>query len=89
VALTPKTLEAEQLATEVSALTGETKAEAIRVALAERLARLRGNPGATRRARVLWLLQSEIWPSIPTAQRGQQLTAAQQDSILGYSRGGC
>ena len=50
----------ERLADEVARLAGETKTEAIRRALEERLARLVLQAGADREARLRELLKSEI-----------------------------
>jgi antitoxin VapB len=88
VALNLKNAEVERLAAEVARLTGESKTEAIRRALEERKRRLKGLSVAERRARVLRLLESRIWPSIPKAQRGRRLTRAEEDELLGYGPGG-
>ena len=65
-------------------LTGESKTEAIRRALEERQRRLKGPSVAERRRRVLHLLRSKVWPSIPKRQRGRRLTPDEEDAILGY-----
>ena len=88
VALNLKNPDVERLAAEVARLTGESKTEAIRRALDERRRRLRGPATAERRARVLRLLESKVWPSIPKNQLGRRLTREQEDEILGYGPGG-
>jgi hypothetical protein len=47
----------------VARLTGETKTEAIRRALEERRHRLKGPASAGRRARVIALLKTKVWPT--------------------------
>ena len=79
-----KNLEVERLATEVARLTGESKTEAIRRALEERRRRLKAPATADRRARVLRLLQSKVWPSVPKNVLGRRLTRQEEDAILGY-----
>jgi antitoxin VapB len=84
MALNLKSPEVERLAAEVARLTGESKTEAIRRALEERRQRLRGPSIARRRARVLALLRSRIWPTIAPEQRRRRLTREEEDEILGY-----
>jgi antitoxin VapB len=84
MALNLKNADVERLAAEVARLTGESKTEAIRRALEERRQRLKGQSTARRRARVLALLRSQVWPTIPAGQRGRRLTREEEDAILGY-----
>jgi antitoxin VapB len=72
----------------VARLTGETKTEAIRRALEERRRRLKGPQAAERKARLLRLLRTKIWPSIPKQQMGRRLSREEEDEILGYGPGG-
>jgi len=81
MALSVKDPEADRLAREVAARTGETLTTAVIVALRERLARLRGR---TRRRR----LRDEVGE---IAQRCAQLPTLDDrsaDEILGYDRRG-
>jgi antitoxin VapB len=89
MALNIKNEEAERLATEVARMTGESKTEAIRRALAERRQRLsyRVSPG-DREARALRFLEHEVWPRIPEDQMGRRLTREEEDEILGYGSSG-
>jgi len=89
VALNIKNEEAERLAAEVARMTGETKTEAIRRALAERRQRLayRLNPD-DREARALRFLEREVWPRIPDDQLGRRLSREEEDEILGYGPAG-
>lgn len=89
MALNIKNEEVERLAAEVARITGESKTEAIRRALAERRQRLayRVNPG-DRRTRALRFLEDEVWPRIPEDQLGRRLTRDEEDEILGFGPGG-
>lgn len=84
MALNLKNAEVERLAAEVARLTGESKTEAIRRALEERRNRLRVAEVAQRRERVLRLLRTKLWPSLPKQHRGRRLSREEEDAILGY-----
>jgi len=84
MALNLKNPDVERLAAEVARLTGESKTEAIRRALEERRRRLKMPETADRRAKVLRLLQSRIWPTLPKKALGRRLTREDEDAILGY-----
>lgn len=89
MALTIKNAEVERLATEVARLTGETKTQAIRVALEERRRRLHsGIDPAAREAELLRWLETEIWSQIPPELRGQPHDNARDDAIIGYGPDG-
>jgi antitoxin VapB len=85
VALNIKNDEVERLATEVARMTGESKTEAVRRALAERRQRLayRISPG-DREGHALRFLQREVWPLIPESELGRHLSRGEEDAILGY-----
>lgn len=85
MALNIKNDEVERLATEVARITGESKTEAIRRALAERRQRLayRVSPSG-RHTRALRFLEYEVWPRIPPDQLGRRLSRDEEDEILGY-----
>jgi antitoxin VapB len=89
MALNIKNEEVERLATEVARLTGESKTEAIRRALAERRQRLayRVRP-EDRETQALRFLEREVWPRIPADQLGRRLSRSEEDEILGYGREG-
>ena len=80
-----KDREAERLAAEVAAMTGESKTRAIRVALEERKQRLalrivrRDRGQALRR-----FLAQEVWPMVPAEALGH-ITKREREAILGYS----
>lgn len=88
MALNLKNGEVERLAAEVAGMTGESKTEAIRVALQERQQRLKGRTIAQRRDRVLKFLETKVWPTLPEGERGRRLTRAEEDEILGYGPDG-
>ena len=81
--------EVERLAAEVARLTGESKTEAIRRALAERRQRLayRISPG-DRETQARRFLEREVWPRIPADQLGRRLSRSEEDEILGYGEEG-
>ena len=88
MALNIKNADVERLASEVARLTGESKTEAIRKALYERRRRLKGPSVAERRRRVLRLLETRIWPSIPKKDLGRRISRREKEKILGYGPGG-
>ena len=89
MALNIKNDEVERLAAEVARMTGESKTEAIRSALAERHRRLvyRISPG-DREEHALRFLELEVWPRIPEDELGRRLTTSEGDEILGYGPDG-
>lgn len=89
MALNIKNPEVERLATEVADLTGETKTEAVRKALAERRARLRQRIAEPERTdRLRRFLQSEVWSRVPGDQLGRMPDRKEREEILGYGPGG-
>ena len=85
MALNIKNAETERLAAEVAELAGESKTEAVKVALRERRERLgRAETVEERRARFRCVLEEEIWPLIPPEERGRPpMTKAEREEILG------
>lgn len=89
MALNIKNQEVERLAARVARLTGETKTEAVRQALAERYARLRMRVDeAGREERLRRFLEREVWSRVPPAQRGHAPDRAERERILGYGESG-
>lgn len=85
MALNIKDREAERLAAEVAAMTGESKTRAIRVALEERKQRLavrhvRRDRGQSLRR----FLADEVWPQVPKHALGKRVTRREREAILGY-----
>jgi antitoxin VapB len=87
MALNIKNGEVERLAAEVGRLAGESKTEAIRRALEERRSKLLAGEGASRGARLLRFLQSEVWPTLPL-RRMKRLEKAEEEAILGFGPDG-
>ena len=79
----------ENLAAEISKLTGESKTEAIRQALEERKQRLLHQvPQAQRKLQLIRFMETAVWPSIPKRLLGRKLTRREEERILGYGRAG-
>lgn len=89
MALTIKNADVERLAAEVARLTGETKTQAIRVALQERRSRLAtGVDQEARAAEILHWLETEVWPQVPEELRGRPHDSRADDEIVGYGPDG-
>ncbi len=85
MALNIKNEEVERLVDEVVRLSGETKTEAVKRALAERRARLMLRVAdLDRRARLRRFLETEVWPQVPPDVIGIRLSRDEEDAILGY-----
>lgn len=85
MALNLKNAEVERLVAEVADIAGETKTEAVRRALQERLDRLVERRAPVGRATaVRHFLELEVWPLVPDSERGRHLTRAEEDEILGF-----
>lgn len=69
---------------EVSEMTGESKTQAVRVALEERKARLELTGKGSRAERLRAFLEREVWPKVPAEVRGKGISQEEQDEILGY-----
>ncbi|MBP1596944.1 MAG: Rv0623 family protein transcription factor [Acidobacteria bacterium] len=84
-----KNPEVEKLIAEVSAVTGETKTEAVRKALQERKARLAYRiSGVNQKPRLVRYLSQEVWPRIPDKELGRRLSREGEEAILGYGKEG-
>ncbi len=81
MALNIKNAEVERLATEVAMITGESKTEAIRVALEERRGLLRAEGKGTRADELRRWLTEEVWPSIPPESREQPIPKEFYDAL--------
>lgn len=91
MALTIKNAEVERLAAEVASMTGETKTQAIRVALEERRRRLTASTGIdpeARKAEIWRWLETEVWPLVPEELRGKPHDSRDDDAIIGYGPDG-
>lgn len=72
----------EELAARVAERAGESKTEAIRVALEERLSRLTSQEKRQGGRFERWL-QTSVWPTLPRAAR-KPLTRKEEEELLGY-----
>lgn len=89
MALNIKNPEVEKLAGEVAELAKESKTEAIRTALEERLARLAADQGRKRsKEQLTEFFQRSIWPNIPANVRGKRISKREREAILGYGPNG-
>jgi len=89
MALNIKDPEAERLASEIAALTGESKTGAVRQALTERKQRLLlARSGMARGDRMVSLLERRLWPRLPAGVRRSSLSKEQEEAILGYGQEG-
>jgi antitoxin VapB len=89
MAVNIKNQDVESLLNELVQLTGESKTEAVRKALAERRQYLILQYGVAKpKTHLRAFLQEEIWPQIPTPQLGQRLTKREEEEILGYGEHG-
>lgn len=86
MALNLKNPEVERLANEVATLAGESKTQAIKVALAERRERLTLQLSlADRPAGLRRFFELEVWPLVPEGERGRRMTRAEEEEMLGFS----
>lgn len=89
MALNIKDRETEQLAAEIAAMTGESKARAVKIALQERKERLKFRVVRRDRAQELRrFLEEEVWPQIPRPVLGKRVTRKEREAILGYGSQG-
>ncbi len=89
MALNIKNQDVERLLAEVIEITGETKTEAVRKALAERRQRLALRHGVRQdNRRLRAFLEDEVWPQMPSAQKGRRLSKEEEEQILGYGEHG-
>jgi len=89
VALNIKDPDADRLAAEVAALAGESKTRAVKIALEQRKERLEmAGAKGSRGDRLRRVLEAEIWPQLPSDERGQPLSKAEREEILGIGPDG-
>ena len=89
MALTIKNPDVERLAAEVARLTGESKTQAVKVALEERRGRLTTRlDQEARLAEVRRWLEEEVWPEVPAEYRGRPYDPHADDELLGYGPNG-
>ena len=87
MALNIKNAEVERLVAEVARLTGESRTEAVRRALGDRLRRVRLRlDDDVREERLRRFLEREVWVRVPEGARAP--TKAEREEILGYGPAG-
>jgi len=84
MALNIKNAEVERLAGEAASLANESKTEAIRVALSERIARLRVRRAGRSKEDRIHAALTRFRSAFPDGQFGQPVTKAEREEILGY-----
>ena len=78
-----------RLVDEVVRLTGESKTEAVRRSLEERMERLAyRRVSQDRPTRLMRFLETEVWPRVLAVELGRTLTKAEEEEILGYGETG-
>ncbi len=80
MAMNIKNAEVERLAAEVAAMTGESKTEAIRIALLDRKDHL-SIPQRRRSEALLEWLARDVWPHVKPEFRGKPMTKADWDAL--------
>jgi antitoxin VapB len=88
MALNIKNAEVERLAAEAARLARETKTEAIRQALQERVRRLRMHRKGLSRDDEISALLMLFRSKFPRGDFGRKMTRAEKERILGYGPGG-
>ena len=88
MSLNIKNPEVEELLDRIVQITGETKTEAVRVALAERYQRILEQSFFPRRKRLRYFLENEVWPTIPEDVLEKPFSKEMQEQILGFGKFG-
>jgi len=88
MALNIKNSEVEQLAAQAAELAHESKTEAIRVALQERVTRLKMSRGSMSSEQRVRALLERFRKQFPRGDFGRKLSKAEKEKILGIGPGG-
>ena len=88
MALNIKNAEVERLAAEAAALACESKTEAIRRALEERIGRLKLDRGGAGSEQRIQSILSRFREEFPSGDFGRRMTKREREKILGYGPGG-
>ena len=88
MALNIKNAEVESLAAEVAKLAHESKTEAIRIALKERLFRLKSYRGKLTRKERIDAALGRFRAQFPKGDFGRRLTKEEEERILGFGPDG-
>ncbi len=88
MALNIKNAEVERLAAEAAKLACESKTEAIRRALEERIGRLKLHPRGPGSEERIQAILARFREEFPNGDFGRTMTKQERESILGYGPGG-
>ncbi len=84
-----KNPQVETLLNQIVQKTGESKTEAVRIALVERYQRLsRKALEPSREKRLRRFLEEEVWPLVPEDMMGKPLSKEEEEDILGLGEFG-
>jgi antitoxin VapB len=88
MALNIKNSEVERLASEAARLASESKTEAIRRALEDRVRRLKLQRGRRSREDRIQIVLQRFRQKFPNGDFGRKMTKPENEEILGYGPGG-
>jgi antitoxin VapB len=90
MALYIKDEETEALVAKIASLTGESEADAIRIAARERVERLELEAGRRKRTseEIRRWLETEVWPFVPKELLGKAISKAEREEIMGLGPDG-
>ena len=89
MSLNIKNQDVDRLLEEVVQITGESKTEAVRHALEERLRQLSLRvPGDNSYDHLINFLEDEVWSQIPNELFGTRISKKEREEILGYGKWG-
>jgi antitoxin VapB len=88
MALNIKNAEVERLAAEAAELSGESKTQAIRRALEDRILRLRLYRGRLTRDQRIDAVLARFRSEFPNGEFGRAMTKAEEEDILGFGPDG-
>ena len=83
-----KNAEVERLAAQVAKMANESKTEAIRVALTERVSRLKMGRSRLPRDQQIDAVLARFRQEFPEGDFGRKLSKAEEEKILGFGPGG-
>ena len=88
MALNIKNSQVERLAAEAAELACESKTEAIRRALEDRIGRLKLHPGGAAKEQRIQALLLRFREEFPNGDFGHNMTKRERETILGYGSAG-
>jgi len=88
MALNIKNVEVERLAAQAAQLASESKTEAIRVALKERVARLKLSRAGQGRGRKVGAILHQFQKQFPKGNFGRKMSKVAEEKLLGFGADG-